>query len=390
MIATLRCVASLAAILAVLPARASAQAVALRDLPGPGREIDEPFSLVSAAREWRPGQLIVADATEAELAILDFTKGVRQSLGRKGAGPGEFQLPTALLGAGDTIWVMDGMQQRIVAFLPDLKPGTTYPLVAFDQQAMSALSAPMITDRRGRLFASSIRISMGSGGMVVPDSAQIVRFDPRVTNAPRTTIASVRNASSGSPQVRQDGSSMHIKVEYPGLIAADAWAVFPDGRVAIVRGASYSVQFIGADGAASAPRVIPYERFPVTAADRTAEMDAVRRQLAEQNRMMQRMMPTGTKMEIEVTPPAQWPAHYPPISPLGALAAPDGRLWVRRAVPERDGRQQWDVIDAAGTLVARWRLAAREELVAVGQGVVYTTRRDEDDLRYVRRVELPR
>jgi hypothetical protein len=78
------------------------------------------------------------------------------------------------------------------------------------------------------------------------------------------------------------------------------------------------------------------------------------------------------------------------LSPLAAIAAPDGKLWVRRAVPERDGRQQWEVIDATGTLIARWRLAAREELVAVGTNVVYTTRRDEDDLRYVRRVELPR
>jgi hypothetical protein len=112
--------------------------------------------------------------------------------------------------------------------------------------------------------------------------------------------------------------------------------------------------------------------------------------LVEQNKMMQRMMPNGAKMEIEVVPPATWPAQYPPLSPLQALAAPDGRLWVRRAVPERDGRQQWEVIDATGTLVARWRLAAREELVAVGTGVVYTTRRDEDDLRYVRRVDLPR
>ena len=56
--------------------------------------------------------------------------------------------------------------------------------------------------------------------------------------------------------------------------------------------------------------------------------------------------------------------------------------------PARVGREQWDVIDQAGKLVARWRLPARTTLVAVGQGVVYTTRTDEDDLRYLQRVEL--
>jgi hypothetical protein len=377
-------------LIAPLASAVEAQTVPLRDLPRGGREIDDPFTLVSAARERRAGQLIVADGSEGEVALLDFTRGTRQSIGRKGAGPGEYQIPTALLGSGDTIWVMDGTQQRLVVFLPDLKPGPTYPVVAFDQQSMTALSAPMLTDRRGRLYASTMKLSQGSAGMIFPDSVQIVRFDPRVVGAPRTTLAMVRSPSPKSPQIRQDGSTIHMKIEYPGLIASDAWAVFADGRIAIVRGGNYSVQFLGADGTLSAPKLIPHQRIPVTPADRTAEMDAVRRQIAEQNRMMQRMMPNGAKMEIEVTPPAEWPSHFPAISALGALAAPDGNLWVRRAIPDRDGRQQWEVISPTGTLLARWRLADREELVAIGLGAVYTTRRDEDDLRYVRRVELPR
>jgi hypothetical protein len=61
---------------------------------------------------------------------------------------------------------------------------------------------------------------------------------------------------------------------------------------------------------------------------------------------------------------------------------------VKRATPIRVGREQWDVIDPSGKLVASWRLPARTTLVAVGQGVVYTTRTDEDDLRYIQRVEI--
>ena len=78
------------------------------------------------------------------------------------------------------------------------------------------------------------------------------------------------------------------------------------------------------------------------------------------------------------------------MAPLGALAGADGRLWVKRSTPIRIGREQWDVIDQGGKLVASWRLPAKTTLVAVGQGVVYTTRTDEDDLRYLQRVEIGR
>jgi hypothetical protein len=79
------------------------------------------------------------------------------------------------------------------------------------------------------------------------------------------------------------------------------------------------------------------------------------------------------------------------VAPLGAIAGPDGLLWVKRSTPFRTGREQWDVIDAAGKLVARWRLPAKTSIVAVGQaGAVYTVRTDEDDLRWLQRVQMPR
>jgi hypothetical protein len=63
---------------------------------------------------------------------------------------------------------------------------------------------------------------------------------------------------------------------------------------------------------------------------------------------------------------------------------------VQRIVPKRIDREHWDVIDAAGKLVARWQLPAKTTIVALGNGVAYTVRTDEDDLKYVQRVVLPR
>jgi hypothetical protein len=185
---------------------------------------------------------------------------------------------------------------------------------------------------------------------------------------------------------------MNLKytVAFPGLVAADAYAVFPDGRVAIVRGASYTVEFISADGRRTTPVKIEYDRVRVTEADRKAEMDEARRQGEEQGAAVRKMMPAGVTMQFELLPPATWPDFYPPIAPLGALAAPDGNLWVKRAIPVRLGREQWDVISPTGKLVARWRLPAKTTLMALGAGVVYTVRTDADDLRYVQQVVLGR
>lgn len=375
----------------LLAAPAFGQAVTLRDLPKPTREIEEPFSLVSGALELKPAQVLALDAAEMSVSLVDFTKGTRTTIGRQGSGPGEYRAPSGLFRLqGDTVWLFDAMQQRLVAYNPDLTPGTTIPMLVFDQSTTTALTAPFFSDRKGQIYASAMMIQAGRSGnnmqMSIPDSVGLVRVDPR-GKAGRTEIARVRFPTSGKPDIKQNGTAIKYTMAYPGLVASDPWTVFPDGRIAIIRGATYTVEFIAADGKMTSTR-IAYDPIKATAADQKAEMDSARRQMAEQGKAVQKMMPANITMDFELLPPAEWPANYPPVAPLGALPAPDGRLWVKRSTPARVGREQWDVIDAAGKLVARWRLPARTTLVAVGQGVVYTVRTDEDDLRYLQRVEV--
>ena len=373
-------------------APAFAQAVPLRDLPKPVKEIEDPFSLVSGAIEIKPGQVLAVDGTEAELALVDFAKGSKTAIGRQGSGPGEYRMPAGLFRLqGDTIWVLDAAQQRLVAFNPDMTPGTTIPVLTFDQSTMTAFTAPFFGDRKGTLYASAMAVNAGRSGtgfqMSIPDSVGLVRFDPR-GKAERTEVTTLRFPTSRKPDMKVTRTAIKMTMAYPGLVASDPWTVFPDGRIAIVRGATYTVEFISADGKRTSGGKIPYETIKVTDADQKAEMDEARRQMAEQGKAAQKMMPANMTMDFELLPPADWPANYPSVSPLGAMAAPDGKLWVKRAIPFRTGREQWDVIDQQGKLVGRWRLPAKTTIVAIGQGVVYTARTDEDDLRYLQRVEI--
>src|ERR1043166_6024882 len=55
-------------------ARLPAHSAPIRDLPKAGKEIDDPFSLIVAAKEYRPGQLLVSDGVEGQVSLVDFAK----------------------------------------------------------------------------------------------------------------------------------------------------------------------------------------------------------------------------------------------------------------------------------------------------------------------------
>jgi hypothetical protein len=369
----------------------AAQQPAVRDLPRPAAEAADPFSMVSGAIEVKPGKVLVMDGTEGELALVDFTAGgSRTRIGRQGSGPGEYRIPVgAFRVKGDSIWLMDAAQMRIVTYDADFKPGPTIPFLTFDQSTGTALTAPYHADRNGSVYASTMAIQAGRGAggmsMKFPDTVGVVRLDPRKRDT-QEEVAKVRFPTSGSPEMKQEGTNFKYTMAYPGLVAADAWTVFPDGRIAIVRGANYAVEFITPAGRRSTPALVPHERVRVTDADRQAEMAEARRQMEEQSKTVQKMMPAGVNMTFDLLPPASWPDFYPPVAAMSVLAAPNGDLWIKRAVPIRVGRDQWDVVNSAGRVVARWRLPAKVTIVAVGQDAVYTARTDEDDLRYVQRV----
>ena len=374
-----------------LPAQSGAP---IRDLPKAVKEIDDPFSLIVAAKEYRPGQLLVSDGVEGQVSLVDFGKGVKSPVGRKGAGPGEYTVAAAFFRvAGDTIWILDGAgaAARIVAFQPDLKPATTFTIQLFDTQDTTIMQGSMFGDTRGRLYSTAMKFKASATGVAVPDSMDLVWFDPRAGShgGTRTVIGKVRTPSTGKQDIQNQGGHIKVSTPFPGMVPADGWAVFPDGRVAIVRGANYRVEFIRPDGSKPAATSIEYERYKLSEADKQAEMDEIKKRIQQQMGMMKKMMPANITLDISVTPPPSWPAEYPPLALLSVLPAPNGDLWVRRATPVKLDHERWDVIDKAGKLVARWRLPNKTTVVAVGTGGIYTARTDEDDLRYVQRVDLP-
>jgi hypothetical protein len=374
----------------------AATGVTLADLPAPATEFAEAFSGVSGVHELPDGRLVVVDATEATVQVLDLAAGTATALGQRGGGPGEYQAPAGLLRLpGDSFAVLDvgggngAGAMRVVRFGPDLGAGTTSTMMLFDQTDTSVVQGTMFAGADGQLYSTSIKLVIGPQGPLPGDTMHIVRF-PLTATPTFTKLGAIRTPQTGQREQQINGQSITIKQPFPGLVTADAWAAFPDGRLAIVRGEGYTVEFVAPDGTRGTPVAVPYERIPVTPEDQTAELDAAREQLATVLTVVRRTLPPGFQLDIEILPPPSWPAEYPPVAPIVAHAAPDGRLWVRRSVPVRLDQERWDVIGPDGALVAQWRLPAMTSLVAVGDGAVYLTRKDDDDLRHLQRVVLPR
>src|SRR5437868_2058556 len=87
-------------------------------LAKPEAEYGEPFTQISGVRELKDGRVLVADARDKTLQLVDL-KGKATKVGREGSGPGEFGLPMRLLPLpADTSAVFDPINQRYLTVHP--------------------------------------------------------------------------------------------------------------------------------------------------------------------------------------------------------------------------------------------------------------------------------
>jgi hypothetical protein len=73
---------------------------------------------VAALMELPDGRVVTLHTAECVLRVFDASGKLLRVVGRKGAGPGEFNRPTGLGRLGDTLWVKDDGARRYVLFSP--------------------------------------------------------------------------------------------------------------------------------------------------------------------------------------------------------------------------------------------------------------------------------
>jgi hypothetical protein len=368
-------------------------------LSKPDAEFGEPFSAITGVRPLGDGRVLVTDNKDKVVQIIDFKGGVAR-IGREGSGPGEYLTPNAIAALpGDSSAIWDGANHRYLMISPEGKPVREFrldPTAGIGPSGYGAFAAtlPRGVDARGNIYFQGSPITRTANGSAPAESIPVIRFD-RARQRP-DTVAHVRPAKGNATVTPgPDGRGMNVSNGMANpLLPLDEWVVLPDGRVAVVRGEPYRIDFYVAGAIkSSGPRVV-HQNVPVD--------DAVKRMVTEQRRRqlqgsVPRMSPTGNvstmqsegmKRFMNLEP---WPAYLPAFTRDAAIVRPmgeAGQIWVLRTKRSEAEAPAYDVFDATGRVVARVQLPANTRVIAFGAGVVYVIRVDDDDLQYLQRYQL--
>jgi hypothetical protein len=364
-------------------------------LTKPDAEYAEPFSQVAGFRELGNGRVLVSDAREKVIQLVDF-KGGAVMVGREGGGPGEYAIPTRIVALpGDTSAIYDAGNGRYLIVIPDGSPGKEFRLDAAGgggQQGLglSVRTSPHGVDARGNIYVEGSPFHLDARGVLTPsDSAPIIRFDRATLRA--DTVAFTRLAKGNSSVTGTAGGGLQVRNGLVNpLVPRDDWVVLPDGRVAVIRADDYHADFyVSRTVKKSGPR-IAFERIKVD--------DAVKRAVEEQRIQARRNAPNrvagrGGAPPRDLPPPTRpffrdWPDFMPPFLAQAAVARPNGQVWVLRTQKPGNDAPLYDVFDDNGRVIGHVTLPHETRLVGFGLGTVYLVRIDDDDLEYLQRYRL--
>lgn len=339
-------------------ARAQVRPAFTLDVAHPDWVASQPFTTFSGIRLLSNGNAIVADAGETTVRLLGANGATIRSIGRKGAGPGEYTMPTAIIPLpGDTTLLLDRNARRYILLGPAGNIATTR---AFPLELGEGAAAITAADAAGNLFFQ------GDAPVVngVPTrSAPIARWRRNATQF--DTVAQLNlnlSVSKAIPIPVPDNPEAEFRsIERPRFGANDNWLAARSGRVAIIHAEPYRVEWVERDGRRTLGQPQPYSPIPVTLADKKS------------------LEPNG--------PPFHrlYAANKSSFVDGSAIVDDVDNIWVQRSGSRRDAQLRWDVFDAKGNLAGFVQIPVNTSVVAVNRTHVYLLRRDGNDEYWLER-----
>lgn len=366
-------------------------------LTTPDAEYAEPFSMIaiSGVRPLTDGRIIVSDGTEKTVQLIDF-RGTAKAIGRAGSGPNEWLNPSGLAALpGDTSALWDGGNRRLMLIRPDGTPGGELSPATTSYGAFASM-LPRGTDARGNIYFQGSPFIETADGLAAADTVPVLRYD-RARNVADTVAFIQPQKGSASVRASADGRGATFTNGMANpLVPQDDWVALSNGRVAVVRGIGYHIDFYDRRKIVASGPAVAWQPTPVDGEMKREITEQRKRQLAS---AIPRSRPTG---QVSTIPPGAldrvlaalepWPATVPPFLRGAAIVRTNGaasQIWVRRTAIKETDRPTYDVFDEGGRVVARVQMPARTQVVGFGPQVVYAIRSDDDDLQYLQRYKLP-
>ncbi|MDQ8155143.1 MAG: hypothetical protein P3B98_10835 [Gemmatimonadota bacterium] len=411
----------LGAVTKVSPADLLGSVSSVRPLPGGGAVVND------LTRR----QLVVLDAEfKLKSVIADTTPATANSYSSRIAGLMAYKGDSSLFvdPASLSMLVIDGAGE-VVRVMAVPRP----------EDANFMIGGPFGTpgvDPQGRIvyrgFVRPNMRGMNMGGPPQPGQAfrapQMADTAPvyRVSLASRAldTAAYFKIPSSSVSMTQDDKGAMRITVKTNPMPVVDDWALMPDGRIAVVRGKDYHIDFLGTDGSWTSTPKIPYnwERLDDDAKEKF--LDSAKVEAEKQRENISRAMQNGVagvnqamagmagpggggggmriEMRIEGGPgggarPQQGvqqisapsinfvdkkelPDYRPAFRQGSVRADLSGNLWIRTTAPT-DAGAIYDVVNDKGELIDRVKLPFGRVISGFGTDVVYMGVQDDTGAR---------
>jgi hypothetical protein len=345
------------------------------------------WTTIRGVRELRDGRVIVVDARDQAVKLADFKSGTATMIGRKGSGPGEYQLPLDVfpLPADSSVILDMANNGAPMVITPDGKAGDPMPGMR-DGRASGFLNTGAVVDASGRIYRRGFGSTIGRDPIERLDRGKgkvdtVGWFDSRIISP----LVQLQEPGGARPMAVRAGKPTPFT-------SARLFTVTTDGKVVLLSPDPYRVSFI-ADGKQTDGPVIPFTRLRVTDADK-AEWRA------ERTRPVASIMynrgggtTAGYTQPRPVEEPDAWPDVLPPYT-IGNTSgqrvhvAPNGMIWIERAV-NAGTPALYDVLTPAGALAYRVTLPKRTHIVGFGANGIYAVRLDDDDLEYLQRLRFP-
>ncbi len=264
------------------------------------------------------------------------------------------------------------------------------------------------------------QVRLGALGRAAPpESAAVVRFDftaRRVDTAAFVRVYTPRIVQVVRKSPGSNGGETTRVWEVPVLHPAptvDDWAVTADGRIAVVRGLDYHVDFFDRDGRVTSGPKVPFAWTRLTDANKQALLDSSK---ATRTRLVTGGAapaygvaplpgsvsadgpPVTVTRTVGATTPAvsrapdappddqyvssdEVPDYQPVFAAGGVRADADGNVWVRTVSSAGSGGSVYDVLDERGRLVDRVRFPPGSVIAGFAPGgVVFFAQRSSSGL----------
>jgi len=333
----------------------------------------------------RDGRLYVYDAASHRIFVFGPDGAHRRTIGRQGAGPGEFNQNNGLQLLPDgRLAQLDSRNARVSFFTAegDFLESWVIPAgfsttngIRADRSGALFLVRPVTPPRDGEILGRMGLVRLGAGGAFGDSTLAPDLRVPQVFYTATEKVGANTNMSSTGP--------MHA----PRFL----WALHPEGHFISVNGARYEIE-VSRPGT---PLRIVRDASPVPVPEEERRWDEAR-----------------ITFNLRMTDPS-WtftgppiPAVKPPIREL--QVARDGRLWVRVSTPSeripdtereprREGRAEppifrdpvhYEVFAADGKFLGRVVLPINSAWVEAENDLVWVLDRDSDGLPGVVRLRV--